>query len=194
MEILNPSWPALAPVFHYHVSRFEVIGGSDPEGFLYLEKALATLSTIGICTEKLHPHHFDAPGTAASPSDDARADARRRALGWNGLLPRYQQVSGLSRVLWIQEQLRLDHPVVTGIQLPTTYRKNFLNPAFEWLDPAEFPRSAVGHCVLVTGYEDPRGAFHVQDSHGDREFQQGRWWLGYRVVDSSLFLGGYSLA
>jgi hypothetical protein len=46
--------------------------------------------------------------------------------------------------------------------------------------------------VLITGYDDARQALHVHDSQGTEHFDQGRWWMGYRVVDSSVVVEAYS--
>jgi C1A family cysteine protease len=74
-----------------------------------------------------------------------------------------------------------------------SYPSSFLNGNFEWLDPDNTPRSASGHCVLAVGYNDARQAIHIQDSHGSGQFETGSWWMGYRVVDSSIVQDVYGL-
>jgi hypothetical protein len=192
MEILNPDCPALAPLFHYYVTRFEN-GGANAEGFLFLDNGLATLTNEGICREELHHPPFTGVGAATKPSSDAYADALARALGRRRLQFRYSQVNGPSKVAWMRDQLHRDCPVVIGIQLPMTYPDSFLNSSFEWLDPESSPRSASGHCVLAFGYNDARQAFHIQDSRGSVTFERGCWWMGYRVADSSIVQDAYSL-
>lgn len=196
MEILNPSWPALAPLFHYHVARFEEIGVSDGEGFLNLPNALATLAKTGICSKDLHgdPHgaFYTDEGAREKVSNDARIDA----FGRRGRS--YLPVDGPSKAVWICEQLRQNRPVVIGFQLPISYESSFLDSSSAWLDPSSSLSSA-GHCVLATGYNDhlggpAKGAIHIQDSHGTGRFAEGRWWMGYRVVDDpKIFHDAYSL-
>jgi hypothetical protein len=192
MEILNPNWPSLAPLFHYYVTRYED-GGANSEGFLYLDNSLTTLTTKGICKQDLHPQPYTSAGAAAKPSPDAYSDAANRALGRRGHHFRYVPASGPSNVAWMREQLGQDRPVVIGIQLPVTYPSSFLNAKFEWLDPDNSARSISGHCVLGIGYSDARQAIHIQDCHGSGRFDQGCWWMGYRVADSSMVQGAYSL-
>ncbi len=192
MEILNPGWPALAPLFHYYVTRYDE-GGADADGFLYLDNGLASLTNVGICRNGLHHLPYTAEGAKAKPSPDAYADALTRRLGRRGIQLRYIPRSGLSNVAWIREQLNLGRPVVLAMQLPNSYPDSFLNSAFEWLDPDSSERSASGHCVLVTGYNDLRCAIHIQDSHGSGKFEKGCWWMGYRVADSSIVQDAYSL-
>lgn len=192
MEVLNLPWPALAPLFHYYVARYED-GGANSDGFLYLDNALVTLTIKGICGRDLHPEPYTDAGAATKPSSQAYADASSRALGLRGRRPRYLPASGVSNTAWIRDQLNQEHPAVIGLQLPMTYPGSFLNSKFEWLDPDAFPQSDSGHCILCIGYNDARQAFHVQDSHGPAQFEQGCWWMGYRVADSSLIQGVYSL-
>lgn len=185
MEILNPSWPALAPLFHYYVTRFDR-GGAEAAGFLFLINGLATLTRDGICRESLHSQPYTGVGASTRPTLEAYADAKTRALGRRNDRPKYSPAAGPSKVVWIREQLRDECPVVLGMQMPLGYPKSFLNEKKEWLDPEKPPRTLGGHCVLVTGYDDSRQALHIQDSQSRDAFEQGCWWMGYLVVDSTV--------
>jgi len=192
MEIMNPNWPALAPLFHYYVARYED-GGANSDGYLFLDSALGTLTLKGICRSDLHDEPYTQIGAATKPTAPAYADGRSRALGRRGVRFRYVRSTGSSNVAWIREQLMQDRPVVIGIQLPMSYPNSFLNERFEWADPDSSSRSASGHCVLTIGYSDARQAVHIQDSHGAASFEKGSWWMGYRVVDSSVVQDVYGL-
>jgi hypothetical protein len=192
MEVLNPGWSALAPLFHYYVARYDD-GGADAAGFLYLDNGLATLSGAGICRKDLHPVAYDDAGSRIRPSPSAYADGVNRALRRRGVRFRFEQASGPSNTAWIRDQLRLNHPVILGMRLPVGYPDSFLNARFEWLDPESRELSLSGHCVLVTGFNDLRGAIHIQDSRGTVRFDCGYWWMGYRIVDSSIVQQVYSL-
>lgn len=192
MEALNSGWPALAPLFHYYVTRYDR-GGADAEGYLFLDSGVATLATVGICRKELHPQPYTRAGAATKPTPEAYTDALTRALRRRRERPRLVHVSGISKVTWIREQLCQDRPVVIGLQLPMNYPNSFLNSNFEWLDPNSSPRSRSGHCVLAFGYNDAQQALHIQDSHGVGCFERGRWWMGYRVVDSIIVQDAYSL-
>jgi hypothetical protein len=192
MEILNPGWPALSPLFHYHVTRYDK-GGANEDGFLFLDQGLISLSSSGICTKALHPHPYTMEGASTKPSKDAYDDALTRALGRRGVKFRYLPMSGPSNVSWIREQLNQNRPVVVGMQLPMGYPSSFLDTQFQWHDPDDQQRSRSGHCVLVVGYNDARQAVHIQDCRGSNDFDQGFWWMGYRVLDSSFVLDAYSI-
>ena len=192
MEIINSSWPQLAPLFHYYVTRFDN-GGADAEGFLYLESGLATLTRAGICSEKLHPQPYTLEGASTKPTSDAYADAKTRALGRRHDRSRYSSSDGPSKAVWIRQQLKDNCPVVLGFQLPDGYPNFFLDANLEWRDPNTPPRTLSGHCVLVTGYDDTRQALHIQDSKGEESFKKGCWWMSYFVVDSTVVQQVYRL-
>jgi hypothetical protein len=192
METMNSGGPELSPLFHYYVTRYDN-SGANADGYLYLDNGLETLTSEGICQRDLHSPPFTLAGEATRPSAEAYADALTRALGRQGMRVRYRSVDGPSRTSVIREELAQDHPVVIGIQLPMGYPTSFLNPRFEWLDPENPPRSLSGHCVLAVGYNDGRTSIHIQDSHGSDAFDRGLWWMGYRVVDSSVVQEAYSL-
>jgi len=192
LEGMAPTSPALSPLFHYYVTRYDR-GGADADGFLYLDDGLGTLTIDGICRSDLHSPPFNAAGAATRPSTEAYADALTRALGRRGVRLRYTPIGGPSKAAAIREELAQDHPVVIGMQLPTGYPTSFLNSRFEWIDPDNPAPSLAGHCVLVVGYNDGRTCIRIQDSHGTAPFDNGYWWLGYRVVDSPVVTEGYAL-
>lgn len=186
MEVLNPSSPQLAPLFHYYVTRFDN-GGADASGSLYLENGLSTLTVNGICREDLHRQPYTEEGAVKKPSDDAYTDAKTRALGRRHLRVRYSQSEGPSKVVWIREQLRNDCPILLGIQLPDGYPDRFLDPNLVWRDPDKPARTLNGHCVYVFGYDDGLQALHVHDSQGRRKgFENGvgGWAIASSIVPS----------
>jgi hypothetical protein len=191
MEILNASWPALAPLFHYYVTRYER-GGADPEGFLYLDDALRALAIAGICSNAAHNVPFTLAGEATRPSSAAYDDGKARALSKRGLRDRYAKC-GLSSVsAWARDQLKRNCPIVIGFRLPLGYPKTFLNDRFEWIDP-DLPESDSGHVALAIGYSDVRQALRILDSRGPQLFDGGQWWMGYRVADSGVIREAFSL-
>ena len=190
MEALNPGWPALGPVFHYHVTRFW--GGADAEGCLFLDRGIATLTARGICRESDHASIFTPAGAKVRPSPAAFRDARERRIPRNPLSFRYQHVGGTSRSAEIRRHLRQNHPVVATFTMPQNYPDSFLNEKFEWLDENMPPPSPGRHCVLIVAFDDllagGRGGVRVIDSHGTEMFDGGTWWMAYRILDSSSVL------
>jgi hypothetical protein len=190
MESLHPSWPALSPVFHYHVTRYDN-SGADTDGQLFLDSALGTLAAQGICRQDLHPVPFTDDGPGLRPSAEAYSDALTHVLPRDGKRPRWKLVSGPSVSAAIRDELNLDHPVVIAFRLPCDCSKWLLPPAYEWRDP--IPLAANGHCALIFGYSDSRRAFHVHDSRGSDKFNAGCWWMAYSIIDSPVLQAAYSL-
>ena len=193
MEILNPTWPPLAALFHYYVARFDN-RGADPHGSLHLDTAILTLTNQGICQEAMHSRLFTDVGANTKPSHAAYADGITRRLLRHRLRFGFSPLQGTSRLVLIREELGKERPVVLGFSLPMGYPGSFLDARRQWLDPTTPAPSPSNHCVLVRGYDDARQALLVQDSRGDiPEFDQGCWWMGYRVVDDNVTKAAYSL-
>jgi len=198
MEALHGDWDALSPMFHYHVTRF-VRGRGDAQGHLSFEDGFETLTTHGICREADHASVFDDRGIAARPSSAAFADAASRVVGLNGLFFPVEEIASTSRAADIRTHIRSGHPVVILFNLPMGYPKTFPTASDDWIDPGTPPASGSSHCVLIVGFNDlrgggsVRGAVQVFDSQGTNAFDKGLWWMGYRVLDSSVVLRAYAL-
>lgn len=195
MESRDRLCPALAPLFHYHVTRFDR-GAADAQGAIFLGNGLTTLASDGICRRDLYNQPFTDEGAMLKPSTRAYEDASSRALHEGKFSPSHIHKSeGASRVAWAREQLRKDLPVVIGFKLPPAeaYPKKFLDDSYSWLDPNKFQGTSDGHCVLAFGYNDLRQVFHIQDSMGIDNFDNGCWWMGYRIMDSEWVQDAYCL-
>jgi len=188
--------PPLARMFHYHVTRF-INGGADGEGRLFLDRGIGTLTAQGICREADHASVFTEQGAAIRPSQLAFDDAVTRRIGRDSYRFRYQPIDAPSRAAEIRRHIREDHPVVITFTLPMNYPRSFLNENDEWLDERSPPPSGSRHCVLVVAFDDARaggrGAIRIVDSQGTDKFDQGLWWMAYRVVDSATVHEAYAL-
>jgi hypothetical protein len=191
LEIRNPAWPALSPLFHYYVARFDLAGASA-SGQMGLFDGLQAASTFGICTSAQHSPSFSHSGAALKPSAAAYADGRGRRIPRKGLLPGFSPIGTASRVVTIREQLRRNRPVLLGFSLPAGYKSTIPDASHCWDDPS-VPLSGTGHCVLAVGFDDVRQALRIQDSQGTGTFDAGRWWMGYAVADSSIVSATYTL-
>lgn len=185
MEVVNPKWPQLAPLFHYYVTRYHR-GGADPDGRLQLDSAVRILISKGICRFALHPMPYTLKAAEVEPSPEAYADGRNQRIPSQG---GYMKCIGTSRVVWIRDKLRRkSSPVILGFRLPKGYPDSFPKRTlkFKWRDPEETELLSSRHCVLVLGYDDARQSLRIQDSQSKERFDQGCWWMGYRVVDSQV--------
>jgi hypothetical protein len=189
LEITNHAWPPLAPLFHYHVTRFDE-RGADSRGALFLDTALFAVHSHGVCAHAMHDRAFTEQDAVKAPTAAARRDADGRkpaAKFW------FRPLSGPSWVASIRDQLRSGNPVVIGFRLPAGYPDRFLDPRHEWTDPSNPAMSSSGHCVLVTGFSDARTALRIHDSQGANRFDGGGWWMGYRVADGGAIGEAYAI-
>jgi hypothetical protein len=191
MEVRNPDWPELSPLFHYYVTRYDDLSANS-DGFLSISDSLASLSASGICAKSQHSPPFTSAGATTKPTTPAYADGRNRTLGRRGFRRRYSFAAGPSKAAWARDQLARNYPIIIGIRLPMAYPDGFLNRQFEWRDP-NMPLSNSGHCVLAIGYNDARQALRIQDSRGPKSFDGGRWWMSYGLLDSSVVQEAYCL-
>jgi hypothetical protein len=192
MEVRNPTWPALAPIFHYHVTRF-INGGADAQGRLFLDRGLGTLVGQGICRESDHESVFTETAAKARPTPTAFDDALSRRMMRDPFRPRFQAVGGASRSAELRRQLRANNPVVLTFTLPMGYPDAFLSTTHEWRHEATPPPSGSHHCVLIVGFDDLRQAARVFDSHGADAFDRGMWWMAYRIIDSTAVHQAFAL-
>jgi hypothetical protein len=197
LEIAHPDWPELAPLFHYYLTRF-VNNGADSQGFLKLDDAKDTLINQGICRQADHDvnkgNPYTNPMTLVAPSGQALADGANRVLERFGSGFKALPLSGPSWSVSIRDELRQGRPVVIGFRLPQGYEKGtFLDARSEWKSFQQAPLSDLGHCVLISGYNDSRVALCVRDSQGKQRFDNGTWWMGYNVVDGGAIQDAYSI-
>lgn len=191
MEIIHPSWPPLAPLFHYYVTRYRNHEG-DEHGSISIDAGLSTLIADGICRHVDHAVSFAVSELSQPPNAAAYADAHNRRLLRKPWFFQYREHREGSRVVWVRDQIRQECPVVVGFMLPIC-PDAFLDRNNEWADPDRFVPSDTGHCVLLLGYNDARSAFRIQDSRGTTRFQSGCWWMGYRVAESHFVRELYAL-
>ncbi len=187
LEGLRSTAPELSPLFHYYYTTKDSTGLN-----LSLDDALATMTGKGICSQARHDYPLEQGNTTKTPTADALKDAE------NYRIQRIQFQAGHEpprrmTAMEIRDRLISRFAVLVGLRLPQGHPQDragdgtFLDIRGEWSDPA-ITLSGITHCVLAVGFSDGRLAFRVQDSYGSQKFDQGCWWLSYRVVDSPVVL------
>lgn len=189
-ESANPGWAALAPLFHYFVTRTEVMRVSSSQAVdLELIDAAASMERFGICLDNLHHPPMNLDGMAVEPVPAARADASRRSLPPLSVFPPVSRIELLSdqcRELEWKRALLTGKPIVAGIDLPANYSRSMSRAS------AQSGRLGPSHAVLIIGYRDSERAFIVHDSRGPRWFLGGQWWMPYSFAESGFVFQAYS--
>jgi hypothetical protein len=189
-ESANARWETLSPLFHYFVTRTQIVGGSPGQmADLTLEDANSALQDLGICLNRYHDHAMSGDGIAAAPSTAARADALTRSLPPVSILPpvyRIELLGDQNRVQEWKKALLTGRPIVAAIDLPAAYGKTMVRAA------TDGGRLGPSHAVAILGYRDSEQAFIVQDSRGPDWFLGGQWWMPYGFAESGFVYRAYS--
>jgi hypothetical protein len=189
-ESAHADWAALSPLFHYFVTRTQIMGGSASQNIdLTLEDANSALETIGISLNRLHDQTMDPAGLAAGPSPDAHSDALFRRLPAISVLPPTSRIVLLgdpNRTQEWKKALLTGKPIVAGIDLPAGYSKTMTRAT------TADGRLGPSHAVVILGYRDSEQAFIVQDSRGPDWFLGGQWWMPFSFAESAFVFKAYS--
>jgi hypothetical protein len=191
IEAFHNDWPPLAPLFHYfHSRRFSYL----LEGLDELQ-AFSGATRCGFAALPLHNVVFDTDGAKRVPSQQADIDGKTRlflAFTYGWIAPYRSVFIGDREYLW-KESLNSGKPVYLGLHLDSTYEemREKKSPPI-WKNSGRTLPEAY-HAVAILGYADSVGCFIVQDSHGICFFQEGQWYLPYKVVQSERIRFAYSI-
>jgi hypothetical protein len=189
-ESANGNWEMLSPLFHYFVTRTQVMKASPVQtASLSLEDAKSSMEDIGICLNRLHEKTMDPQGIAEAPSPAARSDALTRRLPPTSIFPPTSRIVLLGDQNRVQEwkmALLTGKPIIAGIDLPANYSKTMSRAT------TEAGRLGPSHAVVILGYRDSKQAFIVQDSRGTDWFLGGQWWMPYSFAQSGFVYRAYS--
>jgi hypothetical protein len=188
METLDAGWPELSPLFQYFTARSAAQNSQNPAlSELTLTQGRDGLRLHGICESSLHVGQFTPAGAAARPSEVARTNAKRHRLRTDLVanLPVPRARSLTPSEINIKSELLANRPVVLGFVLPAGFKELLALNGFKWTDES-VPQTSppTGHAVLVCGFDEALRAFCVQDSRGGEFGLCGKWWMGYRIVNS----------
>jgi hypothetical protein len=188
METLDARWPQLSVLYQYWTARSFAQGTGMPVlRELTLQEGQAPLSPRGISDVSFHNNEFTPSGAALRPSPTADRNAERHRLRTNLVgrvaVPRRRIIT--PNEANFKTELLANRPIILGFRLPADFERLLQENGHQWLSAAVPPKvPATGHAVLVCGFDDGKRAFCVQDSRGEEFGLHGKWWMGYRVVNS----------
>ena len=137
----------------------------------YVTDALNVLSEQGVCPLDDMPYSQD--DFTSKPTEKAKQDAKKFRIDF------WRQVN-VQDVKEVKAQLSAGYPVIIGADVS----KEFVDGGFNekanyiWKD-AGTPEG--GHCMLLTGYDDAKGAFKVMNSWGKEWGDNGFGWIDYHL-------------
>jgi len=187
VEVLNPGWEQLAPLYHFHM--FDTMQGS-PSSFvdMTLDEGLNLLASAGICLYRYYNSAYTPDGARTEPSPEATTDALTRTVPYdnNREVAGFSLLSDDDRITAWKNCLVGGRPILIGLYLTDQYR-----PTMTKLQGNLLPDQP--HAVAVLGYRESESSFLVQDSRGPAFGIGGQWWLPYDVVESSVIEQAYAV-
>jgi hypothetical protein len=181
LEILNPTWEQLAPLFHFYMFNSSVQGGTV-EHFedMTITQGLNVLASRGLCLYRYYPVPFSEAGAKTPPNDTAMRDAFSRAMPYdnNREVGAFAGLSDNNRVSEWKTALLGNRPIIVGFYMTDQY-----GPKMDRLRGDPDPGRP--HAVPILGYREVERSFLVQDSQGMEFAHGGQWWLPYDIAEST---------
>jgi hypothetical protein len=187
VEVLNPGWEQLSPLYHFYM--FNLAEGL-PSKFqdMTLDEGLNVLASSGICLHRYYDVAYTADEVRTVPAEEARADALTRVYPYDS----NREVGGFALLaddgrvgVWKITVLG-GRPILVGFYLTDQY-----GPRMKKLQGSLLPDQP--HAVAVLGFREAESSFLVQDSRGSGFGLGGQWWMPYDIVESSVVEQAYAV-
>ena len=145
----------------------------------YVTDALNLLSDQGVCTMDEMPYNEN--DWITKPSQLAKTDAKKFRIDF------WRQVN-ISDIKEVKAQLAAGYPVIIGADVSKEFGNDGFNQKADyiWKD-AGTPSG--GHCMLLAGYNDQKGAFRVMNSWGKEWGDNGFSWIDYKLFPQVIKYG-----
>ena len=145
----------------------------------YVTDALNLLSDQGVCVMDEMPYSEN--DWTTKPSTLAKTDAKKFRIDF------WRQVN-VSDIKEVKAQLAAGYPVIIGAEVSKEFGTDGFDQkaAYVW---KEAGTSGGGHCMLLTGYNDQKGAFKVMNSWGKEWGDNGFGWIDYKLFPQVIKYG-----
>ena len=145
----------------------------------YVTDALNLLSDQGVCVMDEMPYAENDWST--KPSTQAKTDAKKFRIDF------WRQVN-VSDIKEVKAQLAAGYPVIIGAEVSKEFGADGFDQkaAYVW---KEAGTSNGGHCMLLAGYNDQKGAFKVMNSWGKEWGDNGFGWIDYKLFPQVIKYG-----
>ena len=145
----------------------------------YVTDALNLLSDQGVCRFDEMPYNEN--DWTSKPTATAKEDAKKFRIDF------WRQVN-VQDIKEVKAQLAAGYPVIIGAEVS----QEFVNDGFEkkaafvWTSAGT---ASGGHCMLLVGYDDNKGAFKVMNSWGKDWGDNGFGWIDYKFFPEAIKYG-----
>lgn len=145
----------------------------------YVTDGLNILSEQGVCQYDDMPYNEN--DWLTKPTEEQKANAKKFRIDF------WRRVNVMDNKE-VKAQLSAGYPVIIGADVS----KEFINDGFAqkanfvWRDAGT---PAGGHCMLLVGYDDAKGAFKVMNSWGKDWGDNGFGWIDYKFFPTAVRYG-----
>ena len=145
----------------------------------FVTDALNLLSEQGVCPMADMP--YNEADFTSKPTEVARQDAKKFRIDF------WRQVN-IQDIKEVKAQISAGYPVIIGAEVS----KEFVNDGFRLKADYKWTEAGTaegGHCMLLTGYDDTKGAFKVMNSWGQDWGDNGFGWIDYHLFPQVIKYG-----
>lgn len=155
-------------LYIYYNGRM-IQGTVNDDSGLAIRTGMQAVAKYGYCDETLVPYNI--PDFKKKPSKAAYAEGAKKALR-DSMYARVPQTLDA-----IRDVLASNNPIVFGFTVYSSFNRvgrNGLVPL-----PAKNEKISGGHCVVITGYDDGKKLFTIDNSWGTSWGDSGRCYFTY---------------
>lgn len=177
MEYLEASTTLieLSMLYHYYYAA-----SADSNRGMTLSRGLYTSEFTGICNMNKHSYVINFANVRIRPSSEARYNGEDRIV---------ESFSKLHTPLDIQrwkDYLDNKLPLILIFHI-NNYLYHQIPANNDTHPPLTGSRSAIGHAVVVVGYDNQKQVFIIQDCRGEDWCNEGKWMLPFTIASSANF-------
>lgn len=159
-----------SPLFVYYNARMEEFGTAEKDTGNTLRGVLKSINKTGFCTE--HFWEYDTKKYTEEPTKSAYLDGKETLTGDKIL---YQRVFTANE---IKNGMNKGYLPYFGFKM---YENLFAE--FNGFIPYPSGKMLGGHAVVISGYDDIEGHFIIHNSWGERNGDDGYYYMPYEVFE-----------
>lgn len=159
-----------SPEFLYNNTK---LSGSCDAGSNFVP-VLNFLRTNGVCSWSQMPYS-DVNGCAS------RGSSAQRSQALSGKIRTWTRLYN-SSVSNLRSYLDRGYPILTGLQLDASFYQQTTSRNYNYTWRIKGGSNRGGHAVVITGYDDSRRAFIVQNSWGTSTHDRGFFYISYDLI------------
>ena len=158
-------------LFVYYNER-EMEGNVNEDAGAQIRDGIKSVANVGSCFESTWP--YDIKLFTEKPPPEAYAEAKlHKAIQYHRV---GQEAESLKHAIYSGFPVVFGFVVYSSIRKPTVIRSGIIPM------PTRFDQPIGGHCVVLTGWDDTRRLFQIQNSWGEKFGDEGYGYMSYDYI------------